>query len=286
MKFLPQSLTQKVGRQVLLAKKNSPKALFVVGIGGVVVSTVLACRATLKLEKTLEEFKDEVDLIKENEGKEDATQQRKTLVYVYTKNSVKLARLYAPAIIVGGASIAALTTSHVTLSRRNSNLTAAYTALSMAYDSYRDRTRDEVGTEKELDIYHAATDHKVTVGSKTETLKVVDPNQYSVYAKMFDEANPNWQKSPELNRNFIQCRQNYLNHVLQSRGHVFLNEAYEGLGFEHTQAGAVCGWVISETGDNFIDFGIFEACNANFVNNWERSMVLDFNVDGLIWDKI
>jgi hypothetical protein len=89
-----------------------------------------------------------------------------------------------------------------------------------------------------------------------------------------------------MNRLFVTCQQNYLNHVLQVRGHVFLNEAYDALGLERSTAGAVVGWVMGDNGDNYIDFGIFEAQNARFVNGSERSILLDFNVDGVIYDKI
>ena len=65
-----------------------------------------------------------------------------------------------------------------------------------------------------------------------------------------------------------------------------MNEVYEHLGFEHSSPGAVVGWVLGDKGDNHIDFGIFEAHSSRFVNGDERSIVLDFNVDGVIYDLI
>ena len=291
MKFVPDIVTQKLGRQVLLLQKSSPKILFVAGIAGVVTSTVLACRATLKLEGKLDDFRTDVSGLGEAEqniGKNGYTQKThtKSVVYTYAKNSADILKLYAPAIIVGGLSISALTTSHVTLTRRNASLTAAYSAVQTSFAAYRDRVRQEVGEQKELEIHHAVTKHEVEIDGKLKKVMAADPNKWSPYARFFDESSPNWTKFPEQNRLFVQCQMNYLNDLLKARGHVFLNEAYDALGLEHSKAGAIVGWVRNGDGDNYIDFGMFDAYNSAFVNGFERTILLDFNVDGVIWDKI
>lgn len=289
--LVPKALTQRFGAQLLKTKASSPKIMFVVGIAGVITGSVMACKATLKLPQTLENFSDEIDEVKsmsKNIGKKDYTKSEynKDLAYVYAKGSLKIAKLYAPSAAITALSIGALTNSHITLVKRNASLTAAYSALQKSYDSYRSRIKEEIGEERERDIYYSAKTEKVTVDGETKEIKVVDPNQHSPYARFFDEASPNWQKNAELNRLFVQCQQNYANNLLQARGHVFLNEVYDMLGIDRSQAGQVVGWVIGDKGDNFIDFGIFEATNARFVNGWERSILLDFNVDGVIYDKI
>ncbi len=69
-----------------------------------------------------------------------------------------------------------------------------------------------------------------------------------------------------------------------------MNEVYDALGFERTREGAVVGWVMDCNadceGDNYIDFGMFEERSNRFVNMLERSIILDFNVDGVINEKI
>lgn len=288
MKFIPNSVSRTVARNALKMQKHSPRMLFIAGIAGAVTSTVLACRATLKLEGVVEDVEKDLTGLKLSHGSEH---YRKDLVYTYAKGSMQVLRLYAPAIAVGSLSVAALTGSHVTLVRRNASLTAAYAALSKGFDEYRDRVRKELGNEREYDIYHG-TIVETTVDEKGKTLitKKHDPNALSVYSRLFDEGNPHWQKDPQLNRLFLQCQQNYANHRLQARGHLFLNEVYEELGFEHTPQGAVCGWVIDPNnpggGDMYVDFGIFRTDNEPFINGFERSVWLDFNVDGVIWDKI
>lgn len=290
-KLIPNAATRKVATQVLALKKNSPHIFFTAGIVGVVGGTVLACRATLKLNDVLAGMDDDVNSITEmnEEGRYDSSRAyKKELAYAYVKGTGEIARLYGPAVVVTGLSVVSLTGSHVALVRRNTALTAAYAGVQKAYDEYRNRVREVLGEEKELDIYHAAQDEKVKIDGKPEVVKVVNPNAWSPYARFFDEASPEWRKDPEHNRIFVQCQQNYLNDRLKSRGHVFLNEAYDALGLERSSAGQVVGWLNVDDGerDTYIDFGIFEAWNSAFVNGHERSILLDFNVDGIIYNQL
>ena len=294
MKIISQSVTRSIGRKVLIAKKNSPHIFFVGGVAGVVGSTVLACRATLKLEATLDELKSDIDMVKEicNTNKNLPNQKQepyKEVAYVCVKSAVVLGKLYGPSVTVGAISIAALTGSHVQLTRRNAALSATIAVVSKAYDDYRIRVQEEIGKDKELDIYRAIKNQEIEVDGKKKTSKVIDPDGVSPYARFFDEGNPNWVNDSELNQVFIQCQQNYANHKLRARGHVFLNEVYDSLRLERSQSGQVVGWIINGDGDDYIDFGLFEAGNTRFVNGFERlerSIILDFNVDGVIYDKI
>jgi hypothetical protein len=298
MKLVPASAVGKISRKLLIAKKNSPHIFFAAGVAGTIASTVLACRATLKLSATLDEIQKDIDIIKPKREThplltpevvtgEDVVVEHTKTIYVYSRASFRIAKLYGPSVLIGVASIGLLAGAHVQLTRRNSALIAAYAAVQKAYDDYRERVREELGAEKELDIYHAAkTEIVKDADGKDISVKVVDPNKYSPYAKFFDEYSDNWKRDAELNRMFIQCQQNYLNNRLLAYGHVFLNEAYDALGVPRSSAGAVVGWLKDGDGDGYIDFGIFEAFNSRFVNGTEQSILLDFNVDGVIYDKI
>jgi hypothetical protein len=286
MKYIPNAVTRVVARQMLIASKHSPQILFGAGIAGVVTSTVMACRATLNLHDTLDGLEEEIAGVKEHLSGTEG--YHKDLAYIYAKGAYKIARLYGPSVVVGTTSVAFLTGSHVTLTRRNASVTAAYAAVSKAFDEYRERVRDQIGPEKELDLYRGITMEEV-IGENGKKVKVpvVDPNKMSAYSKCFDEYNRNWQKNAEYNRLFIQCQQTYANEMLQARGHVFLNEVYDMLGLPHTRAGCTVGWTIGNGGDNYVDFGLFEAMNSSdFMNGLERSIWLDFNVDGVIVDLI
>lgn len=274
------TVVRAIGRGSLKLKKNSPHLMFGAGIVGAVTATVLASRATLKMNDAFDEMGSDIEAAKSMNDKRDTA-------YAYVRNAVRLGEAYWPAIAVGGVSIALLTGSHIQLTRRNAALTAAYAGLHTAYLEYRARVRNELGEEKEKELYYGVSlEQAKNDAGKLADFKTVDVTKLSPYARFFDEGSPNWHRNAEFNRLFIQCQQNYSNDILIARGHLFLNEVYDMLGIERSSAGAVVGWVINGDGDNFVDFGLFEAHQRGFVNGYEPSILLDFNVDGVIYDKI
>lgn len=287
-------VTSKMGRQILKLRKESPTLLFVAGVAGVVGATVLACRATLKLDDILAEMEETLDKVEAFEAPSYSTQDRNRDMLIIRARAIgKIAKVYSPAIIIGGLSVASLTGSHVTLKRRNLGLMAAYAALEKGFDEYRERVKKELGTDKDLEFHYDLQDVEVAEETpkgttKKSTQKRIGPNRASIYAVCFDESNPNWQPTDHYNQFYIQANQGYANDLLQSRGHVFLNDVYDMMGFPRTSAGAVVGWV-KGNGDNYIDFGVFEGdreSGMRFVRGEEHSIWLDFNVDGVIYDKI
>lgn len=287
-----ESLTRGFGRVVLQTKKHSPHILFAGGIIGIIGSTFLACRATLKLEETIDEIKQDIKEIEtmkfqseRNNSLYSEQDYYRDLTYVYTKSAIKIGKLYGPSVIVGTISVAALTGSHVQLTNRNAALTATLTAVTRAYDEYRLRVREELGEEKERELYLGITEKEIEIDGKKETVKVL--GGHTQYAQVFDRNNPNWKNDMEYNRIFIQCQQSYANHLLNARGHVFLNDVYDQLGLDRTRAGAIVGWVKDGDGDGYIDFGLFENIhNIDFLNEGADGVLLDFNVDGVVFDKI
>jgi uncharacterized protein DUF6353 len=304
LKSLKNAVTSRVGRQLLTANKHSPKILFAAGIVGFGVTVVLASRATLKLDEILDKHSDGVDAAKTLKAREveEYTEQdyRKDLVVIHTQLLVRLAKVYGPAVVMGLASVAALTGSHVVLNRRYLGVTAAYAGIEKAYNEYRKRVAAEFGEEKETELRLGLVEKEIVDedenGTVVKTVKgLVGKHTTSPYAVFFDESSSNWNREWGYNQMFLRCQQNWLNDLLNARGHVFLNEVYEALGLPHTKAGAVVGWIKpdncqDECGDGYIDFGVFRAGGEwkglHFINGNERSILLDFNVDGVIYDKI
>lgn len=292
MKLIPHGVTRSLAHQVLVAKKNSPHIFFAGGVVGVVGAAVLACKATLKLEATIDEVKQDLVEVKEKHDDPNASypekQYTKDLGRAYGVSVYKFGRLYGPSVAVGVVSIAALTGSHIQMTKRNTALTATVAAISKAYEEYRVRVREELGEERELELYRNVREDADPVTG--ELVQTVNPSKYSPYARCFDEANPNWENSAELNYIFIKCQQEYANHRLHTRGYVLLNEVYASLGFEYTSPGAVVGWVYDPyaegDGDNYIDFGLFEAHSERFRHGDEKNVWLDFNVDGVMYTLI
>lgn len=304
------TLTRKFYRVGFKFKKHSPEILVGAGVVGVVASAVMACKATTKLDDVLAEAKDTVDKIhdvtehpeKIPEGKEYTVEDsKKDLTIVYTQAGVKLVKLYGPAVVLGTVSIAAIIGGHHILRKRNIALAAAYTAVDKGFKEYRGRVLERFGEEvdRELRYNIKAKEIEKTVtdanGKETvvkETVDVADPNLTSDYARFFDDGCTGWTKDPEFNLMFLKDQQRYANDLFKSKGHLFLNEVYDMLGIPRTQAGQVVGWIYDEKnpiGDNFIDFGIYDIADErkrSFVNGYERTILLDFNVDGNILEMI
>lgn len=301
----------KIGFQL---QKKSPEILVAAGVIGVVVSTVMACKATTKAGKIAEETSGSLDTIHEAEtaGVTKAGQEyskadtQKDLAITYVHAAVEYTKLYAPAVIVGAASITCILASHKILKKRNAAIAAAYTALDTSFKDYRNRVIERFGeqVEKELrynikakEVEETITDEKGKTKKVKEVVDVAgegwDPSKYSPYARIFDESHPQWTKDPEMNMFYLKARQAQATDMLRSRGHLFLNEVYDMLGFPRTKAGAIVGWIYDpkrpELGDSYVDFGMYEVRRekaVDFVNGLERSFILDFNVVGDITDEI
>lgn len=290
---LTNKATMAVGKMKLKASRNSPHILFGVGVVGIVTSHILVARATLKLEPVLDEIKDDVDRAKrkphiasEHDISYNESEHGREMLHVYTTAALKLGKLYGPTLVIGSASLYALTRSHMTLTRRNAALAAGYAAITQEFKEYRDRVREEIGDDKEQDIYLGVKDMEIDEDGKKKKIKGID-RLPSPYARFFDQFSSQWEKDPERNRYFLQCQQNYWNQRLHAYGHVFLNEVYDSLGLERSREGAVVGWLLDGSGAGYIDFGLYEETNnARFINNLEWSALLDFNVDGPIHNKI
>lgn len=301
------SLTRTFNRAGLKIKKHSPEILVGAGIVGAVASTVMACKATTKLSEVLAESKENIDTIHEYVEKEGYSEKyteedgKKDLAIVYVQSGLKVAKLYAPAVVLGTLSITSILAGHNILRKRNVALAAAYTVIDKSFKDYRGRVVERFGEEldrelkynlKAKEVEEIVVDENGKETTVTKTVKAVDPNEISDYAKIWHEGNTGWTKDPEYNLFFLKKQQAFANERLQIMGHLFLNEVYDMLGFPRTAAGNVVGWVYDpkdSNRDNFVDFGIYDVHNEatiNFVNGYERSILLDFNVDGPILDLI
>lgn len=297
-------------------KKYSPELLLGAGIVTAVASTVTACRATTKIYTVLDDAKDQIDMI--HRGVEDGKvisivngvetpvayskkDGDKDLAITYAKTGMGLAKLYAPAIALGVTSAVCVLSSYNIIHKRNVALAAAYATIDKGFKDYRGRLIERFGKdldrELKYDIKTQETEEivvdengKESVVKKTVTTANIDNT--SDYSRIFDEYCLGWRKDAEYNLMFVRQVQNWANDKLKTQKFLYLNDVYEMLGFPKTKAGQVVGWIYDETGelgigDNYIDFGIYDLHDErkrDFVNGRERSVVLDFNVDGNIWE--
>ena len=302
----------KLNKIGLKVKKHSPEILIGVGVVGTVTSAVLACKATLKLSDILDETKDTIDkinMVKEKySDKYSEEDAKKDLGITYIQTGVKIAKLYGPSIALGTASLGCIIASHNILKKRNIAIAAAYAGLDQSFKSYRKTVAERFGAEVDKQIRYGIKAEEVeekTIDENGEevtikkTLNVVNPSEISGYARFFEKytkdnngndiINPNWEENNEYNIMFLKSQERYANDILRARGHLYLNEVYDMLGLPRSQAGQIVGWVYDEenpVGDNYVDFGLYSD-NLNysdFVNGYEPAILLDFNVDGNIFE--
>ena len=305
MKNLKEKMVKVYNKSEMKVRKYSPEILAGVGVVGVIASTVMACKATTKLNDILAESKEQLEQIKTvavdpayaDKYTEDDAKKDTTITYVQT--GVKVAKLYVPSVILCASSLGCLLASNNILKKRNAALSAAYMTVDKSFKEYRRRVAERFGDEVEKEIRYNIKAKEITTvdeeGNEVkETVKVMegadDPTTYSDYARFFDESCPAWQNDPEYNLTFLRAQQQYANDLLKAQGRLFLNDVYKMLGIDITKAGQVVGWVYDPdcpVGDNFVDFGIYDMSKERvraFVNGYEPNILLDFNVDGNIWD--
>ena len=286
---LVSKLTGKMSLAALKASKYAPEMLIVAGGVGMVATVVLACKKTLKTGDILDRHKEDMDVIKEEVESGSISsdkEKRKATFIAYSHTVVDMGKLYAPAAALGAVSMGCIFASFGILKKRNLALAAAYSGLLEAYKGYRREVIAEYGEGADKKFAHKAA---AATAKKADDYTEEAPRfEYSDYARFFDSGSPHWDKNPEYNFMFLKAQQEYANNLLHTRKYVLLNDVYDMLGIPRSSAGCVVGWV-EGNGDDFIDFGFFDPKNwknRDFVNGYENVVLLDFNVDGVIYDKI
>lgn len=310
---IPDNVSRTFHKTLFKVKKHSPEILLATGIIGGVTSAVMACKATTKIDFVLEEAQDKLAVIDEgfergtvkaqnSDGKVEyaeytAEDHKKDRAIVHIQTGLKIAKLYAPSIMLGVGSIGCVLMSNNIMRKRNAALAVAYAAEHLGFDEYRSRVIERFGEEldKELTYNIKAKEIEETVVNEDgteqvvkKTVNVAEGPISSPYTLCFDETCLNWVRNAEDNKFFLMQVQNWANERLKSKGMLFLNEVLDALGAKHTQAGQIVGWVYDEehpNGDNYVDFGIYNIhseASRNFVNGYEKSIWLEFNVDGNI----
>lgn len=296
-------------------KKYSPEILMIGGIVGVVTSAVMACKATTKAESILEECREQVKTIHEvsndpnMSSKYTNDDQKKDLTFVYTQTAFKFVKLYTPSVSLGVLSITSILASNNILRKRNVALSAAYATIDKSFREYRNRVIEKFGKDIDREMKYgikAKKIEKTVVDEETgkekkvkENAFVVNPSDISGYARFFEKytkddfgntiVNSNWQNNNEYNLLFIKSQERFANDLLKSRKRLFLNDVYEMLGLPRTKAGQVVGWIYDPENpnvDSYVDFGLYSdnLSYSDYVNGYDNAILLDFNVDGNIWD--
>lgn len=303
----------KVGFQL---KKHSPEILVVTGVVGVVTSAVMACKATTKASEIIDQTKEDIEKIHDVLADESLSEEytvedsKKDLAIVYLQTGVKFAKLYGPSVLLGALSITSILASNNILRKRNVALAAAYATVDKGFKEYRSRVIERFGQEVDRELKYNLKAKKVEETIVDEngkekkvksTINVSEQKAHSDYSFFFEADNPYWKKDGNYNRMFLLAQQQYANDKLRANGYLYLNDVLDTLGIPRTKAGQIVGWVYNpenSVGDNYVDFGIYETYRneeKSFVEDkvagyklgrdeFERVVILDFNVDGNILD--
>lgn len=302
MTGIMKSITTGASKVVMKLQKHSPEILVGVGAVGVIVSTVLACKATTKVESILSETNERIEKINEaaeagNLNDHEYTQEdrKKDSLIVYVQTGVKFAKLYAPAVTVGMLSLGSIFASTNILRKRNLAIGAAYAAIDKSFKEYRKRVLERFGEQVDSEMKYGIKTKKFeeievdeSTGKEKKVKKnvvVVDPNLESDYAVYFDEKSPNYESSHDYNLMFVKSQQAYANDLLQTKGRLFLNDVYDNLGLPLTKAGQIVGWT-KDGPDGYVNFRIREVERETADGGHEPVILLDFNVEGNVWDKM
>lgn len=299
MKFVPQSASRFAHRSLLKINASSPTLLVVAGVVGLGASAVMAAKATRKIDPVLDaHHKARVEIghvsqIRGEIGHGTATREnQRKLARLYMDTGWELTKIYGPAVFVGATSAISVLGGHKILRGRQLATMAAYSGLAEQFNEYRKRVVETIGEDLEKSIYEGARG-EWKEGERQGEYKlqpVHDQTQADSYLRpWFDEANPNWTRDPWANKQFLTGVQSHMNNLLVLRGHLFLNEVRDALGMSKVPEGQVAGWLYGGNKDNFVDFGFLVSNNPHtvaFLNEVERTVQLNFNIDGQIYELL
>lgn len=279
------TVTTALHRSWLQIQKHAPEILTTIGVGSVLTGAFFAAKNTLKLEERIDEGADRLETVNAAIEAGEVKEGARTAVYV--RNTVEVAKLYViPGTLIVGGIVCFLGANHI-LNQRTAAAVAAYNGLAASYKAYRKRVAEEVGEEKEKDLYYGEkTVTKEIDGKKVKTKVLVDGEHVgSPYRFVYDQYNDSWTGFHDENLHRVITIQNMYNDLLQARGHIFLRDILLTLGIQDTPASAITGWIYDpdnpdHEGDNFIEFNIRDYQSEH------GYILLDFNVDGTIFDKI
>lgn len=302
------ALSNGLGKVKFGAIKHGPKALVVFGILSGVAAAVMACHETTKASKIMQEKQRDMDAVEKlsadetmsRKGEYTDEDRKKDILVINAQTAWKFAKLYAPSVAMGAVSIGCILASHGLMAKRNAALGAAYATVSNALKTYRGNIVERFGEDVDKEMRYSikakkikATEADPETGKEKKVKKTVPVStldQVSDYARFFDESSDAWEKNAEYNLTFLKAQQSIANRQLQRDGYLFLNDVYRMLGIKPSKAGQEVGWLRdTKTGDGYVDFGIYDIhseAKRDFVNGYERCILLDFNVDGPILSNV
>ena len=291
-------LSKLAGDILLTTKKYSPEIKFVIGVVSLGAALYTTHKAALKSQEIVEKRKKGLDsvaeakqMVKDGEIEpEEYTEAdvKSDIRKVNVDYVIDLGKNYALPALFTGIAVGCFAGAVCDYKNLFLGMGAAYNALTIKYNDEMKFFKEQLGEEKFNEMKEGFKTEQI---KKAQSTGLTDPadkqtarSKCNPYSRFFDELNGAWRDDPEYNKMWLLGKENMLEERLHRNGHLFLNDAYEELGYPPTDAGRIMGW-ISKNPDgtlNHVDFGIFnvhDEASRWFVNGLEPIFLIDFNVD-------
>ena len=297
------SITTAFYTGVARISKHAPTILSVTASAGVIATGYLAWEAGTRFEDVegrdwdrRKECLKNADIIPD----EDVPKIERKNRILFILDTV---RTVAPAAIVGAATITMIYFSNSISKKRLAAMGAAYATLQTAFDGYKRTMVEALGKESvdkilkpKLPNVGKSAEEILSSDNKSDAANVSDAvvnslKALSPYARIIaEESSTCWDPNEDYTSQNLAAVQLWANRRLERKGHLFLNEVFDQLGLSRTREGAVVGWLKNGEGDNYVSFGDFDASiyrvPSDDYTRVDSNFIVDFNVDGVIWDKI
>lgn len=267
-------------------KTKSPEILLVSGIAEWAVGTFLACKATKKIEKN-----EETAI-----GFEGSLDQKSKLA-----KAIDVCKAYAPAVGCMAAGTVSVCGSHGIMRKRYVGMVTAYGALTTSFMEYRSRVREEIGKEREEELYYGTKKETIPVktvqkdGKEKKVNKKVDvrtKHGLSPYAQKLESKKMLGEDNPYYVDAYIQRIESGSNDRLKANGHLYLNDVRDELGLYKDDVGQLVGWLYDPNKfkdgdrDNYVKILVRDVYIVKEDGTYDIEKWVDFNVDGVIFGKL
>lgn len=297
------SITTAFYTGVARISKHAPTILSVTASAGVIATGYLAWKAGTRFEDVegrdwdrRKECLRNADIIPD----EDVPKIERKNRILFILDTI---RTVAPAAIVGAATITMIYFSNSISKKRLAAMGAAYATLQTAFDGYKRTMVEALGKESvdkilkpKLPNVGKSAEEILSSDNKSDAANVSDAvvnslKALSPYARIIaEESSTCWDPNEDYTSQNLAAVQLWANRRLERKGHLFLNEVFDQLGLSRTREGAVVGWLKNGEGDGYVSFGEFDASIYRVPSDdyarVDSNFIVDFNVDGVIWDKI
>lgn len=292
------AITRTASMAVAKAKVKSPEILLVAGLGCISASYILVGKASYNFDETvgkpigkMNEMRESWKKIKSGEEERftasgelySQKMYARDMAIAYAKTAEEFMKAYWIPITLGAFGFGCIIYSHKIMVKRQTELILAYEALEKSFKAYKKKVHEKFGEEAYEELEKEVKEEE----EKSLSIKGIEIGSYTAF---FDSASKHWDKDPSWTKSFLTRAQWEMNQELDKHGFLFLNTVLRYLDLPETSQGAVTGWVRGE-GEDYVDFGLFRynehtEAGRRFINGLEPCILLDFNCDGVMFDKL